>query len=112
QVGEKSKSWSWTVCVGPLGVQLEGAFEPEHETAPAQTRTATRRPRTTRIGGEPTGRRSRTTRRLPWERDRPRAALARAGSVGGPPPRLARARGRRGRARGAGRIPRYPFDQA
>jgi hypothetical protein len=41
QLGENEKSCSWTVCVGPLGVQVAGAFDPEHETAPAQASRAT-----------------------------------------------------------------------
>jgi hypothetical protein len=51
QLGEKSKSCSCTVCVGPLGVQATDVFEPEHETAPPQARTATRISRWTRIAG-------------------------------------------------------------
>jgi deoxyribose-phosphate aldolase len=51
QVGEKAKSWSCTVCVGPLGVQLAGAFEPEHETAPPQARTPIRSHGWMRIAG-------------------------------------------------------------
>src|SRR5580765_3556210 len=50
QVGSNAKSFRSTVCVGPLGLQPEGAFELEHERPATQSIRSTRRDLRVRIG--------------------------------------------------------------
>src|SRR6266550_4560991 len=50
QEGSNAKSFRSTVCVGPLGVQPEGAFELEHEMPATQSIRSTRRDLRVRIG--------------------------------------------------------------